>query len=133
MKIRRLVKANEPNPNTKCVIYELEDELKKFFKSSNYRVPIVYSSETIRDPISKAIYSNPIGIATHTNPNENVLVVTNFDEEFFEVEYNGSNKDLFKLENGIITNYKIGILGILSLETHLKCNTVIGLYMHKVS
>ena len=120
MKIKRAIKAGEPNINTGKVVIGLEDKLREFFNTFDNRVFVDDADITIRYD------SNYKDVMFYVRMDRCIGTVTGFDEEYFYIDITGYGETLFesKIVDDEITGYTLGVVYAVDGDTLTMCNCV---------
>ena len=114
MRIKRAIKAGDPNPNTGKIITGLEDKLKELFEANGNRVFIDDQTTITSDNAYEINQSRCIGI------------VTDYTENDFEIDLTSYGQDLI---GNNINDYTIGTVAII--DDAGVCERIARLYLIK--
>lgn len=116
IKIKRLVKSWEPNPNNGIMVRNLEQKLREFINSYSANTSIEMSNQFNQNTTTLIGIKQTIG------------KVIGFDDRWFTVRLNEFGKELFK--NGIY-DYSIAVNISYNLLTPYKCDSVNKFVLYK--
>lgn len=129
-RIKRAVKAGDPNPNTGLPINGLETELRKYFDEfgkyggicvDDVDISIRYGGRDNHDVMYTTDFSRCFGI------------VKDFNEEYFFVDLTGYGEMLFEghMDGDVITGYVMGVVSVVDSNDMSTCERVIRLNLFK--
>lgn len=120
VKIRRMVKSGEPNPNSGVVVKNLDKKINEFINSNEYKLDNIeiYTHQDYKNGVENLSINliNCIGR------------VIGFDNEYFTVKLNSMGKELLKEE---ISKYKIGAVILTKYGNYSKCEKVIKFILYE--
>lgn len=128
MKIKRAIKAGDPNVNTGKTVIGLEDKLKEYFEESDKvyvddrDISIRYDS-VYHDVMYCIMLDRCVGI------------VTGFDDEYFYIDITGYGEKVFngRIVDDEITGYTLGVVFAVDGDTLTNCVKVLRLNLIRTS